>query len=237
MELRPIPGYRRYAVSQDGSIVQNRATLKPLKLSRDKHGNTCVSLMKDDNKPTKLVVAKLVRLAWPGENQLPDGAVPIPGYEPYYALANGEIYSAFEGPTGPVRKLKTSNLTIHGYPYVTLYGKTPVAVHKLILLAFVGPRPSTRHECRHLNGIRTDNRKDNLEWGTKKENAADKHAHGTTIRGTRFWSAVLSEVDVREMRRLHTEEKMTFSALALRFNINKVTARCACLRLTWKHVL
>lgn len=237
MELRPIPGYRRYAVSQDGSIVQNCATLKPLKLSRDKHGNTCVSLMKDDNKPTKLVVAKLVRLAWGGENQLPDGAVPIPGYEPYYALANGEIYSAFEGPTGPVRKLKTSNLTIHGYPYVTLYGKTPVAVHKLILLAFVGPRPSSRHECRHLNGDRADNRKDNLAWGTKRENACDKQDHGTTIRGADLWSAVLDEDKVREMRRLHEVEGMDFSALALRFNINKVTARCACLRLTWKHVL
>jgi hypothetical protein len=64
--------------------------------------------MKDDNKPTKLLVTKLIRLAWGGEIQLPDGAMPIPGYEPYYALANGEIYSAFEGPTGPVRKLTTS---------------------------------------------------------------------------------------------------------------------------------
>ena len=237
MELRPIPGYRRYAVSQDGSIVQNRATLKPLKLSRDKHGNTCVSLMKDDNKPTKLVVAKLVRLAWPGENQLPDGAVPIPGYEPYYALANGEIYSAFEGPTGPVRKLKTSNLTIHGYPYVTLYGKTPVAVHKLILLAFVGPRPSTRHECRHLNGIRTDNRRANLEWGTKKENAADKHAHGTTVRGTRFWSAVLDEEKVRAIRHAYDNCLSSIEVLAEKYGVYPSTIKKVCNRESWKHVI
>ena len=193
--------------------------------------------MKDDNKPTKLMVAKLVRLAWGGENRLPDGAVPIPGYEPYYALANGEIYSAFEGPTGPVRKLKTSNLTIHGYPYVTLYGKTPVAVHKLILLAFVGPRPSTRHECRHLNGIRTDNRRANLEWGTKKENAADKHAHGTTVRGTRFWSAVLDEEKVRAIRHAYDNCLSSIEVLAEKYGVYPSTIKKVCNRESWKHVI
>lgn len=237
MELRPIPGYRRYSISQDGSIVQNLATLKPLKLSTDRHGNICASVMKDDNKPTKIVVQKLVRMAWGGESQLPEGAVPIPGYDPYYALPDGSILSAFEGPTGPIRTLKTSNLNIHGYPYVTLYGTTPVAVHKLVLLAFVGPRPSSRHECRHLNGIRTDNRRANLEWGTKKENAADKQDHGTTIRGADLWSAVLDEDKVREMRRLHEVEGMDFSALGLKFGVNKVTARRVCRRLSWKHVV
>lgn len=57
------------------------------------------------------------------------------------------------------------------------------AVHQLVAEAFLSPRPSPQHEIRHLNGNRTDNRVDNLAWGTAKENAADRERHGRTARG------------------------------------------------------
>src|SRR5262249_12949164 len=37
------------------------------------------------------------------------------------------------------------------------------------------------HEVRHLNGIRTDNRPENLAWGTKSENMQDAVRHGTHL--------------------------------------------------------
>lgn len=235
MDLTPIPGFRRYGFSNDGQIY-NAATLKPLTVRHGKQGERRVSLTKDDGRTTCVAVDRLAELTTATHRQLPDDAIQIPGHDRYFATPAGDIYAVAKNSIGTVTKLKPG-LTIHGYHSVNLYGKTPTGVHLLILRTFHGPRPSTAHEARHLNGIRTDNQKDNLCWGTKKENAADKDRHGTTVRGEAFWSAVLFEVDVCEMRRLHTEEKMTFSALALRFNINKVTARCACLRLTWKHVL
>lgn len=51
-------------------------------------------------------------------------------------------------------------------------------VHQLVLLAFIGP-PPIGQEVRHLNGVASDNRLENLAYGTKKENVDDSRRHGT----------------------------------------------------------
>jgi hypothetical protein len=50
-------------------------------------------------------------------------------------------------------------------------------VHELVLIAFVGPRPSEKHEVLHGDGCRANNWLYNLRWGTVKENAADRERH------------------------------------------------------------
>jgi hypothetical protein len=54
-------------------------------------------------------------------------------------------------------------------------------VHRLMCEAFHGPPPSDDAVVRHLNGIRTDNRPENLRWGTPAENTADMLRHGTHV--------------------------------------------------------
>ena len=51
-------------------------------------------------------------------------------------------------------------------------------VHRLVLAAFVGPRP-VGAEALHGNGRPDDNRVENLRWGTPSENQLDSVAHGT----------------------------------------------------------
>lgn len=51
-------------------------------------------------------------------------------------------------------------------------------VHVVVLKAFVG-EPQQGQEARHLNGIRGDNRPENLAWGTHLENMRDQYLHGT----------------------------------------------------------
>jgi hypothetical protein len=50
-------------------------------------------------------------------------------------------------------------------------------VHELVLSTFAGLRPA-KHECCHINGIPTDNRLENLRWGTRSDNIRDSVRHG-----------------------------------------------------------
>ncbi len=74
-------------------------------------------------------------------------------------------------------KILKQNLKSNGYLYVTLYkGKRhrTVTVHRLVAEAFI-PNPNNYKEVNHINGIKTDNRIENLEWCTRSENM--KHAY------------------------------------------------------------
>jgi len=51
-------------------------------------------------------------------------------------------------------------------------------VHRLVLEAFVGPRP-LRYVCCHGNGVPADNRVENLRWDTESANVRDSILHGT----------------------------------------------------------
>lgn len=87
-----------------------------------------------------------------------------------------------------------------GYVRVKIRGrKRPV--HQLVLETFVGKCPDGM-QARHLNGMRTDNRRSNLAWGTKKENENDKISHGTWPEGEKNGHARLTESDVVNIRRI-----------------------------------
>lgn len=74
-------------------------------------------------------------------------------------------------------------------------------VHVLVATAFIGPKPATpgRWEACHNNGVRTDNRPDNLRWDTSKGNSADMVEHGTVMYGEGHGRARLTEEAVLEI--------------------------------------
>lgn len=73
-------------------------------------------------------------------------------------------------------------------------------VHHLVLEAFIGPRP-LEMECLHGDGDCTNNRLENLRWGTSAENKADQVRHGTNLAGERNGQAKLRSTDIPKILR------------------------------------
>jgi hypothetical protein len=104
-------------------------------------------------------------------------------------------------------------------------------VHQLVLEAFVGPRPKDC-EVRHLDGNPSNNRLDNLDWGTKAENEADKIKHGTLLRGTANPASKLTEADVLVIRASSKRQV----DLAQIYGVSQPIISAVRLRKIWKHV-
>lgn len=110
---------------------------------------------------------------------------PVPGFEGIYEVSNmGQLRSLdrvlSSGRRWKGRILKQS-LTWNGYFYLNL-SKDGIYyrryLHRLVLEAFVGPSPEGMEAC-HENGVRGDNRPENLRWDTRTENVKDAIKHGT----------------------------------------------------------
>jgi hypothetical protein len=127
------------------------------------------------------------------------------------------------------RRLATT-VDPNGYLSVSLRRRT-YRVHSLILEAFVGPCP-VGMECRHLDGTRTNNRLDNLQWATPKVNNADKRRHGTERLGERHPWAKLTWAKVAEARAMHAAGT-SMGDLSRRFGVSITAIRHAVRRLTW----
>jgi hypothetical protein len=120
-------------------------------------------------------------------------AVPVPGYEGCFSVSNlGRVRRERDGQHTKAGRIYKPLVTPNGYCHVelslgTVATKRRLVIHTLVALAFIGARPSPRHQVNHKNGVKTDNRADNLEWMTPAENAEHASRTGLLATGERHW--------------------------------------------------
>lgn len=109
-------------------------------------------------------------------------------------------------------------------------------VHRIVLESFVGPCPEGM-ECRHFpDHSHLNNRLDNLSWGTKKQNAADKEIQGQSQKGDNAPWAKLTTADVLRIRQLYESGKMSQEKIGKAFGICQAQVWRIVKRTRWTHV-
>lgn len=129
----------------------------------------------------------------------------------------------------------TSLKSNDGYREVYIAGKRAL-VHRLVLMAFIGPCPQGMEGC-HYDGDRTNNTLKNLRWDTKAANIADSKRLGTyryppVHLGAEHHGAILCEDDVIAIRKSPVGTR----GLTNKFGISAANIYKIRKRLIWKHV-
>lgn len=174
----------------------------------------------------------------------------IKGFEGKYQVSsNGSIFSVERTVTR--RDWKGNNYSyvmkgkemkvvhdITGYIRVSLYNGTKhrfYLIHRLVAHAFIGDPLPNQREVNHKNGIKSDNRLENLEWCTSSQNKI--HAYKNNLwsppYGEKCGTSKLKEKDVKDIRCSNEFQRV----LADRYGVHINTISDIQRRKKWKNLV
>jgi hypothetical protein len=160
---------------------------------------------------------------------------PIPDFPDYYITNQGTVVSK---KYNKYRELKP-NLQGGGYVQVILqkdskpYART---IHQLVAQSFLTNPDNLPCVC-HKNDIRTDNRVENLFWGSYQDNINDMVKKGRQAHGSMQGLSKLTDTDVLYIRaypKFHGSQKK----LSIEFNVHPtLISKIINNTSLWKHLL
>lgn len=117
---------------------------------------------------------------------------------------------------GKIRKLFNDG---NGYLIVRIKNRT-LKIHRFVAKYFI-QNPNDKKCVNHINGIKTDNRAENLEWVTSSEN--NKHAFLTGLKkgnnGEKSGMAKFTNEQVEVIREMYNSGRTNYSELGRLFNV------------------
>jgi hypothetical protein len=170
--------------------------------------------------------------------------ISVPSYEGLYDVSNlGRVRSLrfrrkFADTLRENPLIMKGSINSNGYAQVQLSndsGKKTVLVQKLVLTAFVGPRPSG-YEAAHLDGNRVNNHLSNLKWCTKKENVSHLKKHGTVLYGAKNPMTRLTEKQVIDIRKTYSVGNCSIKKLAKKYGVGTSTVWRIVSGKYWRHL-
>lgn len=154
----------------------------------------------------------------------------------YFLNEKGEIYSNY---SGELRKLATT-INNKGYECITLYieqKKVTKKIHRMLLETFK-PTEDKSLQSNHIDGVKTNNHIDNLEWVTASRNL--EHSYEINLRepmkGEKNCGAKLTEIEVKQLKGLYLTGQYKQKELAEIFLISDSQVSRIVNNNQWKHL-
>ena len=157
----------------------------------------------------------------------------IINYEGLYQVSNlGSVRRLWKNKSKPIALAK------HKQGYVTVHlsniNKKRHSVHRLVAIAFI-PNPLNLPEVNHKNGIKNDNREENLEWSTDKQNKEHAKNNNLTAKGIKNRNNKFSEKEILAIRMLY-KKGWTQVEIGKMCDTRQSTISAIVLNKTWKHI-
>jgi hypothetical protein len=168
------------------------------------------------------------------------GYVLIEDSKNYYVNNCGQVARKFErGTFNPLKPGKHSTGYLQQHIMMNDGRRVTRTIHSLVAQAFIGPRPDPAMVINHKNGVKTDNRAENLEYITRSENT--KHGIKLGVRkyskkppkGADHHKAVLTDNIVKI---IYECQSLSWNQLAHTFQIGIETVRKIKKGQHWKHI-
>ena len=149
----------------------------------------------------------------------------VQGYEGMYRISScGNLMTVKNGKEKIVR-LIMDNKGYYRYSFYKDSKARTVKIHRLVAQTFI-PNPENKPQVNHINGIKTDNRVENLEWMTNIENMYHSKVNGLRKgkmpSAENHQNAKLTNENVRYIRNVYKKNCRQFGggALAKIYGVN-----------------
>jgi len=154
----------------------------------------------------------------------------------YIVESDGRIFDTDFRGKGLTHEI-AHTLDKNGYALIHLSGVGLCRRSRVVGIALLG-MPASIKQINHKNGKKADDRPDNLEWVTAKENI--RHAIDTGLRvaafGEEHYEAKLSEIQVKEIALLLAQGNIPAREIASQYRVGEATIVAIRKGQSWKHL-